>query len=398
MGANGQLTTSAEGKLDAQGRYTLDLASTSGTFVIQALDASGKVLAATVLEAAAEGETTAATPMDSESSLEVSVYLQALADKGSSETVNAVDLRARINANMAVAAQQGSASADAFQARVKALADAVRAAQQTEVNAYAKAGVTTSQSSLFQAEVSAAASLNAALDKGDPAQAAYEKFYADLRVAAEKQGAKAEQEAESERAASASFQATVRVRLPSADARPLVDAAVRGSATLEARASGATLSALLAAANATDSVKAQAATASTTLATQVSASASAAATAEAFAAFNTSVAGSGNIQASVLGQYLGVSLATQLAVSQALQVKATASATLTTAVNAAVSAAVTANSVNVTALATGIAEAYQAYGKAVRATASTTLIAFGPQATPATEIILVADGSFRLGQ
>ena len=47
---------------------------------------------------------------------------------------------------------------------MKALAEAVSAAEEAEIRAYAKAGVTTSQSALFDAELAASAKLNVALD------------------------------------------------------------------------------------------------------------------------------------------------------------------------------------------------------------------------------------------
>ena len=50
------------------------------------------------------------------------------------------DVRARINAKMGAAARQGASTREAVQVRVKALAEAVRAAQETEIRAYAKAG------------------------------------------------------------------------------------------------------------------------------------------------------------------------------------------------------------------------------------------------------------------
>ncbi len=395
VAADGSLSTRAEGTVDAQGRYTLDLADSGGQFVIQALDASGKVLASSLLEAAAQGETSTAPPMDSESSLEASVYLRARADTAASETVNMVDVRERINARMAEAASQGSASGAALEARVKALADGVRAAQRTEVEVYGRAGVQTSQSALFQAELSASAALNASLDAGADAQAAYEKFYADLRAAAEKAGASAQKQADSERAASASFRATLDVRL-SADAEPLLDAALRQSAVLEARASGAALDATLAAAGAADDVKQQGATASVKLVADARAATSVAASAQAFTTFQANLSGGTNLQSSLLGNYLDLTLANQLALQGSLAVTAQAAATLDTALDAAVKAAVTASSVDVTLLASQTAAAYQTYTTAVRAQATVLSATFGPKAATSVELMLLAQGAFQL--
>ncbi|QRK11963.1 hypothetical protein JQX13_19035 [Archangium violaceum] len=396
VGQDGKLTVVAEGELEAQGRYTLDVPAGEERLVLEAVDASGQVVASALLEATAEGQDAVAPPMDGESSLEAEVFLQMAAD-ARAETVDMVDVRARINANMAAAARQQSSTSEDFRSRVKALADAVRAAQQAELEMYAKAGVQTSQSALFQQELAAAAALNVALDAGSSVEQAYDTFHAELRAAAERLGAKVEEQAQAERAASASFRATVKARLSAEDAQPLVDAALRASAGLEARASGAALSAILAAANAADDVQQQAVTASTTLRAQVRASTSAAAAAQAFASFGASVAGSTNVQASVLGNYLGVNATNQLAVSTAVQATATAAATLDATLDAAISAAVSSNAVDVTLLATKTAEAYQAYATAVRAQA-TALSAFGAKAAPAVELLLVAEGSFQLGQ
>jgi hypothetical protein len=364
------------------------------------LDASGKVLAQAALEAAAQGQTTQAPPMDQESSLEASVFLQALADKSSSEAVNLVDLRSRINSNMAAAAQQGAATADTYQARVKALADAVRAAQQTQVNMYAKAGVQTSQTALFQAEVSAAASLNTSLDAavaaGSSTQQAYEQFAADLEAAAQKVGTTVQQQAEAERAASASFRATVQVRL-SADAQALKDASERASASLEARATAEAVNAILAAGSAADNVKQQASTTGATLRAQVSAATSAGAAAQAFTSFDATVSGSADVQTSVVGQYTGLTLATQL--SGALRVSQAAAGTLNTALSTAASAAITANATNVSLLASTMADAFQAYSTTVTAQATAlTALGFGAKASPTVELLVVANGSFQLGQ
>ncbi|WP_116120554.1 hypothetical protein [Archangium gephyra] len=397
VGPDGTLTVLAEGKLEARGYYTLDVPAGEERLVLEAVDASGQVVASALLEATAEGKDVVAAPMDSETSLEAEVFLRMMADKSQAETVDMVDVRARINANMAAAARQGASTTDAFRSRVRALADAVRAAQQAELEMYAKAGVQTSQTALFEQELAAAAALSAGLEGGGPVNEIYDAFHAELRAAAERLGAKVEQQAQAERAASASFRATVKARLSAEDARPLVDAALRASAGVEARASGAALSALLSAGGAADDVKQQAVTASTTLRTQVRASTSAAMAANAFASFESSVSGSADLQASVLGRYLGVNASNQLTLGLAVQATVTAAAVLDTTLDAASSSAVSADAVNVSLLATKTAEAYQAYATAVRAQA-TALSVFGAKATPAVEVLLVAEGSFQMGQ
>jgi hypothetical protein len=395
VGQDGKLTVVAEGELEAQGRYTLDVPAGEERLVLQAVDASGQVVASALLESTGEAESAVAPPMDGESSLEAEVFVRMMAD-AQGQAVDMVDVRARINANMATAARQGASTSEAFRERVRSLADAVRAAQQTELEMYAKAGVQTSQTALFQQELAAAAALNVALDAGGSAEQAYEKFHADLRAAAERVGAKVEQQAQGERAASASFRAMVKARLSAQDAQPLVDAALRASAGLEARASGEALTAILTAANAADTAKQQAVTASTSLRTQVRASTTAAAAAQAFASFSASVATGADVKATVLGSYLGVNTTNQVAASGAVQATVSAAATLDASLDAAASV-VTSNNANVSLLATKTADAYHTYATSVRGQAAA-LAVFGAKATPAVELLLVAEGSFELGQ
>ena len=397
VGLDGKLTVVAEGKLEDRGYYTLQVPGGEERLVLEAVDASGQVVASALLEATAEGKDVVAAPMDSETSLEAEVFLQMMADKSQAETLDMVDVRARITAPMAAAARQGASSTEAFRSRVEALADAVRAAQQAELEMYARAGVQTSQTALFEKELMAAAVLSAGLEGGSPVNELYDTFHANLRAAAEQLGVKVEQQAQAERAASASFRATVKARLSAEDARPLVDAALRASAGVEARASGAALSALLTAGGAVEDVKQQAVTVSTTLRTQVRASTSVAMAANAFASFEAGVSGSADLQASVLGRYLGVNASNQLVVGAAVQATVTAVATLDVTLDAAVSSAVSASAVDVSLLATKTAEAYQSYATAVRAQATALAPLFGAKATPAVEVLLVAEGSFQMG-
>lgn len=396
VGANGELTVVAEVSVSNQGRYAMEVPAEQERLVLQAVDGSGKVVASALLDATGEaGVGVVAPPMDSESSLEAEVFLQMMADGAQAAQTDTVDLRARINAAMAGAARQGASSAEATQARVKALAEAVRAAQEAEVRAYAKAGVQTSQSALFAAELEAAARLNEALNVGREVEAAYQAFHTELAAAAERAGAKAEEQARGESAASVAFRATVRARLSAQDAQPLVDASVRNAAALESRTSGAALTALLQAASATDEAARQAGQVTASLRSGVSASTTAPAAAQAFASFSASVATNSNVQATVLGSYLGVNSANQLAVSGAVGATASAAAALDVALDAAVNASVSASQTDVTRLATGIADAYATYAKAVEAQAAV-LSAFGTKAAPAVDMLLVAEGSFRL--
>jgi hypothetical protein len=396
VGQGGSLTVVGEAEVSAQGSYTVEVPPGQQRLVLQVVDASGTVVASALLDASGEaGDTATAPPMDSETSLEAEVFAQMVAQGAQAAQTDTVDLRARINAKMAVAAKQGASTREAAQVRVKALAEAVRAAQEAEIRAYAKAGVQTSQTALFEAELAASAKLNAALDAGTAVETAYQEFYTELAAAAERLGAKAEEQARGENSASVAFRATVKGRLSAQETQPLVDASLRAAASAEARTSGAALNAILRAAAATDEASQQAGSAVTALRSSVSASATASAAAQAFASFSASVAAGADVKTTVLGSYLGVNTANQLVVSGAVQASVTAAAALDTALDVAVKAAVTSTQTDTTKLATGIADAYAAYATAVKAQ-STALAAFGTKASPAVEVLLVAEGSFRL--
>jgi hypothetical protein len=395
VGPNGSLTVVGEAELSAQGSYTVEVPPGEQRLVLQAVDDSGAVVASALLDASGEAETAVAPPMDSESSLEAEIFIQMVADGAQEAQTDTVDLRARVNSNMAAAVQQGASTREAIKARVKVLAEAVRAAQEAEIRAYSKAGVQTSQSALFEAELAAAAKLNAALDAGTAVEAAYQDFYAELAAAAERLGAKAEEQARGESSASVAFRATVKGRLSAQDAQPLVDASLRAAAAAEARTSGAALTALLKAAAATDAASQQAATAATSLRSSVSAATTAQVAAQAFAGFSASVATGADVKTTVLGSYVGANVTNQLVLSGAVQATVTAAATLDAALDAAVEVAVTGTQTDVTRLATGVADAYAAYATAVEAQA-TALSVFGTKATPAVELLLIAEGSYRL--
>ena len=396
VGQGGQLTLVGEAELSAEGSYSIEVPEGSERLVLQAVDSSGTVMASALLDASgAAGTEAVAPPMDSESSLEAEVFVQMVADGAQAAETDTVDVRARINAKMGAAARQGASTREAVQVRVKALAEAVRAAQETELRAYAKAGFQKSQLAFFTAELAASAKLNAALDAGTATEAAYQTFHAELAAAAEQLGAQAEQQARAESSASVAFRATVKARLSAQDAQPLVDASIRAAAAAEARTSGAALTAILQAAAATDEASTQAGSAATSLRSNVSAAATASAAAQAYASFSASVATGADVKTTVLGSYLGVSVANQAAVSTAVHASASAAATLDAALNVAIDAAVTNSQTDVTRLATGVADAYAAYATTVEAQASL-LTAFGTKAAPAVDVLLIAEGSFRL--
>ena len=211
----GALEALAEAEVSADGSYAVDVPADQERLVVEALDEAGAVVAAAILEASgAAGETTTCTPMDSESSLEARVLVEMIDAGAPVDEVNPVDLRARITSRLAGAvAARERAGAD-VEAAVRALAEAVRAAQLAELRAYADMGLTTSQAALFEAELAASQALSATLHDGSKsATDAYDAFFAALDEAAADAGAEAEERARAESCAGMSFRATAEARL-----------------------------------------------------------------------------------------------------------------------------------------------------------------------------------------
>ncbi|HZI09743.1 MAG TPA: hypothetical protein VE153_05070 [Myxococcus sp.] len=391
VGSGGKLDVLAEAEVEANGSYSLELPPGSERVVLAAVDSSGKVVASALLDAAVEGERTA-PPMSSESSLEAEVFVRMVADGASAQAVDTVDLRSRINTQLAQSVK-AEASADA-QKSVAALASAVRAAQEAEVKAYARAGFNTTQDALFQASLEASAKLDAALDAGSQNVAdAYAEFFTALRAATPELDEK--EEAEGERAASVAFRATVEARLSSSANASTADAAVRAAASLEAHAATTAVEAILRAANATDATLSRSRAAATSLHAQLSASASASAAAQAWAAYSASLASTTNVSGTVLGSHLAVNSSNQAALNGSINAAAQASTTLNNSLGLAAELIAVTGAINVTQLADTVVTAFATYNTAVRAQTQA-LASFGANAAPAVEVLLIAEGSFML--
>lgn len=394
VGSGGQLSVLAEAGLEANGGYTLKLPPGSERVVLEAVDGSGTVVASALLDATVEGEDTrTAPPMSSESSLEAEVFVRMVRDGASVQSVDTVDLRSRLTVELARSVV-AEADADAEKS-VGALAAAVRAAQEAEVKAYAEAGTTTSQEQLFRASLKASATLDAALDAGTrPAKDAYADFHAALRAATPELDEK--EEAAAERAASASFRVTVEGRLSTSRGASTADAAVRAAASLEAYAAEAAVEAILRGANAADTTLAKARAAASGLHTNLTTAANADAAAQAWAAYSVSLASSSNVSASVVGTHLGVNATNQAALQGSIDASARAGATLTTSLGLALGLVSVTGAINTAAVAEQVVKSFSTYDAAVRAQAQA-LSAFGANAAPAVELLLIAEGSFQRG-
>lgn len=396
--AGGSLELLAEADVQADASYAIELPPNRRAVILQAVDASGEVLAAAILDhSGAPGERVLVTPMDSESSLEAAVYVAMIAEGASASEVSTVDLRARVTSELALAVRMARDRGEDVSAAVRALAIAVRAAQETEVEMYARAGVRVSQSELFEAELSASTELSAALHAGASASASYDAFFQALADAAAELRVTAEQQARAEAAASASFRATVRARISAESSAHIRETALLAAASLEARLSERAVVHLLAAGEAGASVQASATSAATELRASIRAATTASAAVEAYARFAAEVRGETQVNGSILGTYLGVDLVTGASVQTVVTASATAAAQLDTALDAAAQAALTTSGqIDTRALATSVAGAFETYFDAVASQrAALTAIGSESSAECAIGLLIVADGSFR---
>ncbi|HYV47718.1 MAG TPA: hypothetical protein VFA20_22825 [Myxococcaceae bacterium] len=386
-----QMQDSKTAKVDASGQYSVTITSSADHVIIQALDAQGQVVASGLYESVQPGiQTYVAAPLDTETSVEASVLVQMIRRGSSSAQANSVDLRARIDAQVA-AAVKASSDPDA---KIQALADAAISAQRTEEKSYQQAGLTVTQQSLFTAEAAAAAHLSAALDHGDDAATAYATFFTELQAARAAAGVTEQQQAKAEHCSSASFSATLQARLQaSIDGAAVISAAVRQAAALEADASASAVTATLQAAGAAQASVDAAAAAAVALRAALSASTSASASASAWRAYQAAIKGDADVTGSVLGNYLSVSTSTHLIVDSALLASGSAAATLDTTLSTTFEATLSAaGAVDFNVVAASVASAYATYEASVRAQA-TTLSGFGTKATPALDVMVLASGS-----
>ncbi len=393
--SGGALELLGEAEIESNASYSLELPAEQRGVILQAVDASGEVLAAAILESSgAEGETVFATPIDSESSLEAAVYLEMLA-QGASHA-NTVDLRARITSELALAVRIAHDNGEDVSDIVATLATGVRAAQEAEIAMYARAGVNTTQADLLAAELAASTQLSFALHGGASPAAAYDTFFEALVTAATHLGVDAEQQGRAEAVASASFRASIEARI-AADTHAMIrEAALLAAASLEARAQEQATLQVLAAGNAASDVQASALTAAAELRGSIGTAVTLAAAADAYARFGGELRGESQVMGSVLGDYLALDLVTAVSAEIAVDASATAAANLDAAIDAAITASLGAGgAIDARALANAIVSAYGAYFDAVAAQAVTfEALSDDVHARTAVGVLLVADGSF----
>lgn len=397
LAAGGQLTAVADAQVTADGSYTVEVPEGLTHLIVQAVSEGGDVVAQAIVESSGTaGATQTAPPMDSETSVEAAVLIEMVAQGVSVAQANAVDLRARINAEMAAEVRATASSAADASAQVRALAQATASAQRARIEWYSRQGVQTTQSALFEAQLEAAARLNLALHQGGSAATnAYAEFLAAMDAAEEAEGADEQTRAEGESNASAAFRATLELRLSaSAEDEALLEASARAAASLEARASTLAVEAILAAGGAATGVQTAAATAGAQLRASVSTATSASAAAAAFASYQTAISGDASVEGSILGNYLGVNATTAVTADAAVDAAVSASAELGASLDAALGVLLNlTGTVDFEAVADATCDAYADYRAAVEAQA-TALSTFGARAEPAVDVLVIAHASY----
>jgi len=332
--------------------------------------------------------------MNTESSVEAAVLVQLATNGVALSNINVVDLRDRITSNVATAVQ----SAQNASAEIKALADAIAAAQVAKIQGYASEGISTTQSALFSSELAASQKLDAALDAAAGIQAqvdqAYTTFHSDLLSDLVALNASIKKHAQAEANASVAFRSVIKARL-SASTDAVADAALRAAAAGEARLSTAAVESILAAGSAASAVQSQAMSADATLLSQLSSAANAAPAGTAFSSWDASLSGTSTVTGSVLGNYLSVNAGTAVAAQGAVTAANTAAAALDTTLHTVAAGLSATGTIDFNALAQSIVTAYTAYETSINQQASA-LSTFGAQAQPSLDVLATAVGSFRV--
>ncbi len=360
--ARGELTVVGEADVDADGSFTLDVPAGRRGMIVTAVDTDGDVVASAILEDSGEaGTTTVCTPLDTESSVEAEVYLEMRAQAAA--TANFVDLRARIDEATAVAVRSDVDS----DARIVALAEAVRAAQATEIESYTGAGLVVTQADLLDSEIEASQALSISLDAGTPD---YDGFFADLDDAAQTAGATAEEHSDAQASASAAFRFTLGGRLGRND---VVDVAAVSAASFEARAHAPAIAIILTDAGVAASVENAVTAASNRLQADLSAAGGADDAVVAYADWQAALIGQTSVEGTVLGDVLEVDTFSALKAQGAVSAMSTAETTLEKVAIATVDTALEGPTVDAAAVATGLVQAYTAFRTTAETQASTTL-------------------------
>ncbi len=230
----GQVIGAAD--IDADGSFAVDVPAESSQMVLVALDENGEKVGSVIVEGAAEaGSTVTSQPIDSETSLEAEAFTW-IANERSGETIDTIDLRKRIDADLAA---EIDAVADADETRgdvaIDAVAKAVLAAQEARGDVFADAGLSVDAEDLWTAKVSVMSTFVTNVASGATGEATTTTFLdasLDSEAAA---GVDAETASTAEHQASLAFRTVIEGALEGvSETEAAIDAGARSAATLEA--------------------------------------------------------------------------------------------------------------------------------------------------------------------
>lgn len=393
LAPDGSLEVLAEGAVRSDGSYDLEVPPGQELLVLQAIDASGEVVAATVLETSGElGETVTASPMNTESSVETAVWIE-MAQIAGTNSMDYVDLRSRIDAGVAVALRISALTGNDVSSDVRALAEATLAAQRTEIESYASAGIHVTQRQLFEAELQASKSLSAALEADVTSASAYEEFFSSLADAALSLGIDERAESRAQSSAGVTFRATLHARM---NAGPVRDSALVSAAAIEARAHERAIAAVVRAAATTDAALERGTQIIDDLRADLRTSATTDATAEAYTQLAIQIRGNASVSGCLLDSMLELDAAHQASLEAAVTTTTLAIASLDEELEAAIAAWVSAGG-SAEALAGSIIAAQAAYEATVeRQTAFLVGATSAEEATATVDLLMIANASYRI--
>lgn len=384
----GSTTTIGSGDLEADGSYSLAVTADAGALVITSYDEFGAVTGSVLVDAGPGlGDEVVAAPIDDETSVEAAVAAEIVASAAGS--VDTVDLRGRINAEVASAVSTGDATAS-----IAALAAAELAASAAEDASLQAAGCNFDVAARLAASIQGRQSFDAALDAGvatSAAQTALDTQRAGAFIAA---GVTAEQAAEADAVAGLAFAASVKALATGAQASGLISATRTSGDSLSAMLELNASVAALVEADATTALQGEAEAAGTALYSAVLAG-NASADAAAWTTWSVALVGDGSVEGSVIEELLAVDGVTSTNASVVVDAAVGAASFLSSSVQVDVAAAFAAGGSTDAMLAGEAAfDAYATYTGAVSdAVAALAITVPTADLSGTAEVLVAATGS-----
>lgn len=223
---DGSTTSHGSATIEADGRFELEVEGATRTFLVEARDAQGSLVAAAIAHAdAASDEVVEVGEVTTTTSIEAMVWIEVVAQAGFG-VVSSAEVRAHIDTATAEAAHAWARAHGEGRAAFEALASAVFSASSARLEGAAEAGLSLegSSRSRFHSELlgtEGTADFGMALDAALSAEGASPELRSDLAARSE-----------------ATFRAVVEAAFDRSESEgeALIDAASEASARIEARA------------------------------------------------------------------------------------------------------------------------------------------------------------------